>query len=51
MFKESYLQLLGQWLACLNLTKVRNTENHLGTEGIGYNELEVCPMDQGLGDS
>ena len=34
LFEESYLQLLGQWSAGLNLAKVRNMDNHFGTEGV-----------------
>ena len=34
LFEESYLQLLGQWSVGLILAKVRNTDNHLGTEGV-----------------
>ena len=28
------LQALGQWSVGLNLARVRNTDNHFGTEGV-----------------
>ena len=39
IFQKSYLQLHGQWLAGLNLAKVRNTYNHLRTEGVQFRDF------------
>ena len=33
-YLKSNLQLLGQWSAGLNLAKIKNTDNHFGTDGV-----------------
>ena len=39
--KESFLQLLGQWSAGLNVAKVRNTDNHFKMEAVSSIKIVV----------